>query len=102
MTNQFDSMITNHVLSELVRASRSLTFWIQGQDAPVTILPAVDHYVGILVLGPNIMAGFSMKCTGTRIWLNIGSISRIDADPLQARENVSGQATTLMARVQEG
>ena len=100
MSMQADAICANLVMGNLVSSSRSLTIWIQGRDAPVSIMPAADVYVGTLALGKAIMAGFHVGCTGTRIWLNVALISRIDADPLPPRENVAGQQTT--APVQEG
>jgi hypothetical protein len=104
MSIQQDAIFANLVMGELVRSSRSLTIWSQGRDAPVSIIPAVDIHLGTLVIGQAIMAGFHVKCTGTRIWLNVGLISRIDADPLLARENVASQqsATAPVAPEQEG
>jgi hypothetical protein len=104
MSIQQDAIFANLVMGELVRSSRSLTIWSQGRDAPISVMPAIDVYVGTLTMGQTVMVGFHVKCTGKRIWLNVGSITRIDVDPLPARANVTDQqaATAPVAPEQEG
>jgi len=105
MLSQPDSIHANLVLSELVRSSRSLTIWIQGGQAPISIWPAIDLYLGTLVIGSIITAGFRVGRNSTsekNIWVNIATISRIDADPLPARETVASQPVTPSAPAQVG
>lgn len=98
MSIQQDAIFTNFVMGELVRSSRSLTIWSQGRDAPVSVMPAIDIYVGTLAMGQAIMVGFHVKSTGKRIWLNVNSITRIDADPLpRATPGADQQAAAALA-----
>jgi hypothetical protein len=84
MDGNNNGIFTNLVMGELVRSSRSLTIWIQGGQAPISIWPAIDIYLGTLTLGPTIMVGFHVSAAKKRIWVNVGTISRIDTDPLPA------------------
>ena len=99
MAIPIDSTWANLTMGELVRASGSLTIWIKGHDLPVEVTPGKDVYMGILTLGPVIMARFYMAASGKVIHVNIVDISRVDAEP---PVNASQQATSRLAPVQEG